>query len=247
MAEIRRHNRPVLRYLMARGQERRLVDHQNPLEKYSAKGVKDRYRFLPDTIMVFVEVFGTKLTRPTDRGHALPVILQICVCLRFLACGSFQIMVGDGDGQSKSSVCRIVKATMNEIIKYMSEIIKFPRGDEATETKKRFFAVAGFPNVIGALDCTQIKIQAPSQFEDVYVCRKSIHSINVQMICDADRIATNLVAKWPGSVHDSGIFKVSSIGRELANQAPHDGFLLGDKVFCFLLRHRCNTHNGRQV
>jgi hypothetical protein len=40
---------------------------------------------------------------------------------------------------------------------------------------------SGFPNVIGAIDCTHIKIQAPHEFEEVYVCRKSIHSINVQV------------------------------------------------------------------
>jgi hypothetical protein len=42
-------------------------------------------------------------------------------------------------------------------------------------------AFSGFPNMIGAIDCTQIKIQAPHEFEEVYVCRKSIHSINVQV------------------------------------------------------------------
>jgi hypothetical protein len=38
------------------------------------------------------------------------------------------------------------------------------------------------------------------------------------MICDADRVAVNLVAKWPGSVHDSRIFRTSTIGREMAGQ-----------------------------
>jgi len=36
------------------------------------------------------------------------------------------------------------------------------------------------------------------------------------MICDADCIITNVEAKWPGSVHDSRIFRASSLSHQLA-------------------------------
>lgn len=42
---------------------------------------------------------------------------------------------------------------------------------------------AGFPNVIGCIDGTQIPIKAPSANEGDYVNRKSFHSINVQVCC----------------------------------------------------------------
>ena len=46
------------------------------------------------------------------------------------------------------------------------------------------YQIAGFPCVIGCIDCTHICIQAPSQNEQNYVNRKGYHSVNVQVICD---------------------------------------------------------------
>ena len=40
---------------------------------------------------------------------------------------------------------------------------------------------SGFPNVVGAVDGTHVKIQAPTKDEDDYVNRKGYHSINVQV------------------------------------------------------------------
>ena len=46
---------------------------------------------------------------------------------------------------------------------------------------------------------------APSDEEDGFVNRKNFHSINTQVICDATLRVTDLVARWPGSTHDSFI------------------------------------------
>ncbi|KAK0153299.1 putative nuclease HARBI1 [Merluccius polli] len=75
--------------------------------------------------------------------------------------------------------------------------------------------IAGFPNVIGAIDCTHIAIKAPSEGEYAYVNRKHFHSLNVQIICDAQMRLTNIVARWPGSTHDSFVLTNSSVGNRL--------------------------------
>ena len=36
-----------------------------------------------------------------------------------------------------------------------------------------------------------------------YLCLKGSHSINVQAVCDADMIFSDVVAKWPDSTHDA--------------------------------------------
>lgn len=42
--------------------------------------------------------------------------------------------------------------------------------------------VSGFPNVVGCVDGTHIKIKAPNVNEGEYVNRTGFHSLNVQVI-----------------------------------------------------------------
>ncbi|XP_064876743.1 putative nuclease HARBI1 [Oncorhynchus nerka] len=73
------------------------------------------------------------------------------------------------------------------------------------------------------------RIKAPSGAHEAdFVNRKSFHSINVQMVCNADCVISNVVAKWPGSVHDSRIFRASEIYQCLS-QGEFSGVLLGDR------------------
>ena len=54
--------------------------------------------------------------------------------------------------------------------------------------------------------------------------------MNVQAVCSYDFIFANIVARWPGSVHDSRIFRNSRLCAEFENHA-YDGILLGDSGY----------------
>ena len=56
--------------------------------------------------------------------------------------------------------------------------------DKHAIRRASMYQIAGFPCVIGCIDRTHIRIQAPSQNEQNYVNRKGYHSVNVQVICD---------------------------------------------------------------
>ncbi|KAK0143165.1 putative nuclease HARBI1 [Merluccius polli] len=56
------------------------------------------------------------------------------------------------------------------------------------------------------------------------------YNLTFQMICDADCLISNVEAKWPGSVHDSRIFRASPIYEGLS-QGAFSGVLLGDKGY----------------
>ncbi|XP_064875200.1 uncharacterized protein LOC135572104 isoform X1 [Oncorhynchus nerka] len=62
--------------------------------------------------------------------------------------------------------------------------------------------------------------------EDSVTSKRS--SIGLQMVCNADCVISNVVAKWPGSVHDSRIFRASEIYQCLS-QGEFSGVLLGDR------------------
>lgn len=81
-----------------------------------------------------------------------------------------------------------------------------------------FFNVAGFPNVIGVIDCTHIPIfSIGKDYAEKFRNRKGFYSSNTQVICDAHGYITNIVARCPGSTHDSRIFHESNIKRQFEN------------------------------
>ncbi|XP_055956911.1 putative nuclease HARBI1 [Patella vulgata] len=64
--------------------------------------------------------------------------------------------------------------------------INFPYSmEDISSTKEGFHQIAGFQNVVGTIDGTQVAIIAPSgETEPLFVCTKGFHSINVQMLED---------------------------------------------------------------
>ncbi|XP_048236735.1 putative nuclease HARBI1 [Haliotis rufescens] len=70
--------------------------------------------------------------------------------------------------------------------------------------------------LLGVVDGTLIPIKRPSPNDEApYICRKGYHAINVQAICDSSLRFTNVVAKWPGSTHDSLIWSSSQVGMRM--------------------------------
>uniref|UniRef100_A0A8C4SJS0 Putative nuclease HARBI1 n=1 Tax=Erpetoichthys calabaricus TaxID=27687 RepID=A0A8C4SJS0_ERPCA len=204
--------------------ERVLRNRQDPLLLLE-EILYERYRFSQGGILYLKDLLA-----PYIRSWALTTTQTVCIALRFLASGSFLYTVGDAEHLSKSAVCQAIRKVCLALKHFLRVSIVFP-GHLRVQTKEAFHAVAGFPNVIGALDCTQIRIKAPSgPNEPEYVNRKGFHSINVQMICDASYLVSNVEAKWPGSVHESRIFKESHLYQTF-EQGHHGGILLGDRGY----------------
>ncbi len=96
--------------------------------------------------------------------------------------------------------------------------------------KEKFFRIAGFPHVIGCVDGTHIPIKAPSDREWEFVNRKGRHSINVQLICDAELRIINAVVRWPESTHDARIIRESNVYTTMELN-PGVGVMLGDSGY----------------
>ena len=71
------------------------LDHGNPMEFYDEDQFIARFRLSKDTVMELVRLLQGVLSRVTMRSHALPVPLQVCAYLRFMATGHFQRSDGD--------------------------------------------------------------------------------------------------------------------------------------------------------
>lgn len=80
---------------------------------------------------------------------------------------------------------------------------------------------------------------------EVYRNRKGIFSLNVQVVCDSDLKFLDIVARWPGSTHDSTIFNASRIRARFINGEMGDALLLGDSGYAcsnFLLTPLLEPH-----
>lgn len=85
---------------------------------------------------------------------------RLLLTLRFYATRSFQITIGDFAGIHKSTACRIIKKVTLALASECYHYISFPENTE--KIRQGFYNIAKFPRVIGAIDCTHIKIQSPN-------------------------------------------------------------------------------------
>ncbi|XP_072019678.1 LOW QUALITY PROTEIN: putative nuclease HARBI1 [Amphiura filiformis] len=203
--------------------ERVFRDRTNPFDLYDDNKMYKRYRFTRAGMMYVLNILVPELDqrRQTLRSHAVNSRLQVFIALRFYGSGSVYTSGSDHHGVSESTVCRVIKVVTDTLVELRDDHIVWPTTDEEIAAKqaelpREFYAlICSFPRVIGAVDCTHVRLDSCpyGENEHVYVNRKGFHSINIQLISDAKYHIINVVARWPGSTHDSRIIQNSDIGQ----------------------------------
>lgn len=161
---------------------------------------------------------------------------QLLATLRFYATNATQTSIADYCGCSTPTANKVIHKVSAAIAELHKEYIKFP--DTAEEVRKeqiRFYQIARFPKVIGALDCTHIRLSSvPLRLEvggeqaELFRNRKGYYSINVQTIGNANLEITDIVARWPGSSHDSTIFNNSYRRAKFEANTYGDALIVAD-------------------
>ena len=148
-----------------------------------------RYRLNREGIKLVVELVRDAITSPTNRNNPISPEIKCLATLRYLATGKMQLCNADDLGISQPSVSRAINQTINALSRphIIQQFIRFPLDiQHLHRIKANFMAIAGNPGVVGAIDGTHIKIIAPSKDEDMFVNRKKVHSINTQVVFDAN-------------------------------------------------------------
>lgn len=216
--------------LRALRRERVFRDRTNPFDVFSDTEFKLRFRMSKASVNLIINEIRGIIVHTTLRSKSISPEAQMFVFLRFLATGQFYTSVGDLHGVHASTVCRIIKRVGTALASLNHVYINMPLNEvEMDMVKRDFYAIAHFPGIVGAIDCTHIKLvfNVPSQVAGLYINRHMWYSLNVQVICDAQYRIRNIVARWPGSVHDSRIWHNSRISAEFEN-GRWNGYLLGD-------------------
>ena len=160
-------------------------DRSNPLEDLEADEVFERYRFRPDTVM-FILGLLPNLQRKTQRNHPLTPLLQVLLCLRFLATGAIHLLIGDSLNISRSTAGRCIRETTAHLASLFPRFVKFPSGNAALETNREFSAIAGKKLKIAQIYVTIFcfLVSYPSRFGPdsnvliIFICLKLSHKHN---------------------------------------------------------------------
>lgn len=159
--------------------------------------------------------------------------VQLLIALRFYALGSVQLAIADFSGVSLASVSRILLRVSVAIAEKAPLFIQMPQTEaEMRVVSEAFYGIAAFPRVIGALDCTHVKIQSPGgEHAELFRNRKTWFSLNVQTVADSRLKIRDIVARWPGSTHDSTIFNNSALKESLERGVFRGYFILADSGY----------------
>ncbi|XP_053378584.1 putative nuclease HARBI1 [Mercenaria mercenaria] len=225
----------------------------NMLDNLTDLEIIQRYRFDRRGIEYLEDLLRPYLQPRTARHQSLSVREKILIALRYFATGGVHLNDGDIHHVSQSTVSKAVNEVVTALCTpaLIQQFVSFPtQVADLDKQAQQFYGTARFPKVVGVIDGTHIKILAPSEEEDIFVNRKGYHSINVQVVFDAfDRIE-DIVARWPGSTHDSRILHNSGLRQLFEKGIVHGGYhLLGDSGYpCrrWLLTPYLNPQPGAQ-
>ncbi|KAH1015823.1 hypothetical protein HUJ04_007146 [Dendroctonus ponderosae] len=121
-----------------------------------------RFRLQKGTVHLLISQIEERIKAPTLRNKAISPATKVFLALRFYATGSMLITAGDFTGVSKTSACNIVTQVTDAIARLRPIYVRFPETQaEILSTKQTFYGIARFPYVVGAIDCTHVRIQSP--------------------------------------------------------------------------------------
>ncbi|KAG5893979.1 hypothetical protein JTB14_006582 [Gonioctena quinquepunctata] len=162
----------------------------------------------------------------------------LLMTLWWLGKGEVLLSVADRFNISLSAVHKGTELVLHLILNLLEKYIVWPNEEELTSIEVGFQDRAGFPGVIGAIDCCNIKFKAPAEHQDSYTDRKMQHSIKLQGIVISHKIFTNIMVGFPGSAHDSRVLNNSGIFIDIEQNGQYrkyfpldDYHIVGDSAY----------------
>ena len=148
-------------------------DRLNPLDSYNDTEFISRYRLIRCIFIELHDKIVGHIHRSTIRSHSIPTIPQLGAALQLLATVSFQTVIATTHGISQPSMLRCVAAASDDLCSFAKDYINFPTQQKQIQVQQAFLEKAGFPLVLGSIDCSHVPILAQSNNEEIYVVRKT--------------------------------------------------------------------------
>ncbi|GBG71536.1 hypothetical protein CBR_g8954 [Chara braunii] len=144
----------------------------------------------------------------------------------------------------RASRIMAVRDVTNALLRVYGDRISWPTGVRK-HVVLRAFLDKGFPNCHGAVDCTHIYVDKPTNAPgENYFDRKHRFSVIAQVVVDLDLRVLDVFVGYPGSCHDIRVIQLSSLSRRaeegvlfrgppvtLLGGGRTNGYILGDNRY----------------
>ncbi|OXA48418.1 protein ANTAGONIST OF LIKE HETEROCHROMATIN PROTEIN 1 [Folsomia candida] len=118
-------------------------------------------------------------------------------------------LFGVGGG---GTILKVVTRVLKAILELEKDWIRWPDETERLEIARNM--VDHLPNCIGYIDGSHINLEeAPLDDPESYFTRKQRYAIQLQAVCDNNKMIRSIFVGYPGSVHDARVFANSEIGK----------------------------------
>ncbi|KAH9136414.1 hypothetical protein AeRB84_018407 [Aphanomyces euteiches] len=155
---------------------------------------------------------------------------RIALCMHYLSSGGTIMSVSAVFGVSHTRGVVFVNEVLRCLVHLSKSIIHSPSSvDYRASTAAAFESLAGFPDVIGAVDGTLLRIARPAEHEGWY-CRKGFPAVNVQAVVDSNLRCISCSVR-AGSANDQSLWNRSGYRLHLLQQLPQQYHLLGDSGY----------------
>ena len=175
-----------------------------------------------------VTEFGGYMDSPGTRKefNELPVKVKLLMTVWWVANQETFRQVADRFGTTRGNAHYVIMTTCQVIANRLTDFVIWPKKEELSDLSAGF----DFPNAIGIIDTTPIEIKQPLQQLAAYTNYKKKTVVKVQAVCDSKNRFIDVSIGWPGSLHDSRIYELSSLSGVIDKKlqgTPY--YILGDK------------------
>ena len=179
------------------------------------EGWKENFRMSERSFYILCEKLRPYIQKQTTRfSKLISVEKQVASTLYYVSDEGRLRKVANASGICKSTTSGIIRRVTQAISKFLPTkyIRVLSTEEDVNNLVKDFYEQHGFPQCLGAIDGTHIRIKQPScSARRDYINRKGNFTINCQAAADYRYCFFDVVVKWPSCVHNAQIFSNSSL------------------------------------
>jgi DDE superfamily endonuclease len=160
----------------------------------------------------------------------------LLITLTVLATNSSYRTTEERVGESYSAICRVFKHVTTLIVQELGHMLNYDKPLQFYEAQQIKFATRyGTPNIGCVMDGTLIRTRKPKyKGESYYSGHKKAYGVCLLLVSSFEKEILYVSAGYPGSTHDSAVFRASSLLNDIENGVVpinENNAILGDSAF----------------